>query len=397
MPAGLDRTDRSLLIGALVLLIALAAGTALLTPKKQRTGTGYPSSYANTGDGAKAAYILLSELGYHIERWDHSPTDLPWDAQKTTLILASPFAIPEKEEILALQQFLERGGRVVATGERAAMLLPEAKSFSESKFDLEDPVTYPALIPSPITSGAPQISMIPPEDWHPDRLDQIALYGDKDTAAVILYPVGKGQVIWWASPSPLSNNGIKLSGNLQLFLNSVGEKSTHHILWDEYFHGARGSLFSYISKTPLPWVFVQFAVIALFVLATFSRRYGTIRMPGKIARLSPLEFVDTLGDLYTSGHAGSAAVRVAYQRLRYFLTRQVGLAANATTAELAHAAHATLGWEEQPLLGSLSRAERAARTIGLSDAEALEIVQDLSDYTARLQLRASPIEARQTE
>jgi hypothetical protein len=169
------------------------------------------------------------------------------------------------------------------------------------------------------------------------------------------------------------------------------------ILWDEYFHGARGDFWSYIVKTPLPWVLAQLGVLFAFVLVTYSRRYGTIRMPGKSSRLSPLEFVDTLGDLYTSAHAGSAAVRVAYQRLRYLLTRQLGMPANATVAEIARAAHQTLGWEEQSLLGALARADRNSRTLNVTDDEALEIVQDLHEYTARLEIRNAPEEKRQSE
>src|SRR2546422_4760103 len=36
------------------------------------------------------------------------------------------------------------------------------------------------------------------------------------------YSYGKGQVIWWAAATPLSNAGIRQRGNLNLFLNSVG-------------------------------------------------------------------------------------------------------------------------------------------------------------------------------
>jgi hypothetical protein len=182
-----------------------------------------------------------------------------------------------------------------------------------------------------------------------------------------------------------------------LLLNSIGGMKGKRILWDEYFHGARGDFWSYVGKTPLPWVLVQLGVLFAFVLVTYSRRYGTIRMPGKVSRLSPLEFVDTLGDLYTSAHAGSAAVRVALQRLRFQLTRQLGLPANVTVAELAHVASTTLGWNESSFLGMLARADRNSRTIGVSDEEALEIVQDLHEYTARLEIRNAPEEKRQSE
>jgi hypothetical protein len=239
--------------------------------------------------------------------------------------------------------------------------------------------------------------MAPPVEWHPKPIDHIAVYGNNDTAAVVTYAVGRGTIVWWGSPSPLTNRGIREPGNLALLLNSIGESKGKQILWDEYFHGVRGDFWSYIAKTPLPWVVAQLGVLFVFVLVTYSRRYGTIRMPRKVSRLSPLEFVDTLGDLYASAHAGSAAVRVAYQRLRFQLTRQLGLTSNATVAELARMSGRTLGWDEPSLVGALARADRNSRTLNVKDDEALEIVQDLHQYAARLEVRNAPEKKGQSE
>jgi hypothetical protein len=393
MPSGLDRTDRAILIGAAVVLVVLAIATAMLNPSRQGGRAGYPSSYSTKWDGAKAAYLLLEELGYNVKRWNEPPTALGDDAKNQVLILANPMQLPERDEAAALQRFLERGGEILATGENAAMLLPDAQLFVES--DEVDYVRFPALIPSPLTVGAKEISMTAPFAWRPQGVHQIVVYGNNETAAVVTYSVGKGRVIWWGSPSPLTNRGLKESGNLALFLNCVG--SGKEILWDEYFHGARGDLGSYLAKTPLPWVCVQLGLGLLLIFVTYSRRYGTIRMPGKISRLSPLEFVDTLGSLYGTAHAGSASVRVAYQRFRFQLTRQLGLQTNSPAAEIAKAAHQALGWEETALLGSLLRAERGSRSIELKDTDALEIAQELHDYTVRLETRRTPEEKRKSE
>jgi Domain of unknown function (DUF4350) len=389
MPAGLDRTDRTLLIGAGVLVVILAIATSLLSPSQRGGRTGYPSTYSTSWDGAKAAYLLLGELGYELQRWDQSPSELKDDPEKQVLILANPLQAASSEETAAVRRFLEGGGRIVATGDDVADFLPGGEKFTEMDA-AEGETKFPALLPSPLTSGAPEISMPAPYQWHPANVDQIAVYGSKDTAAVVTYSVGKGTVVWWGSPSPLTNRGIREPGNLALLLNSIGEVRGKRILWDEYFHGARGDFWSYIGKTPLPWVLAQLIVLFAFILVTYSRRYGTIRMPRKASRLSPMEFVDTLGDLYTSAHAGSAAVRVAYQRLRYQMSRQLGLPANAKVAELSRAGSRTLGWEEQSLLGTLARADRNSRTLSVSDEEALEIVQDLYNYSARLGIRNAP-------
>jgi uncharacterized protein DUF4350 len=396
MPSSLDRTDRSILIGTGILVLVLAFATALLTPARRGGRTGFPSSYSTSWDGAKAAYLLLGELGYDVRRWDKAPADLEGDPKNQVLILANPLQPPTAEDVAALHRFLQGGGRIVATGDDVAEFLPGAAKFEETDA-AEGETRFPALLPSPLTAGAPVISMAKPNDWHPVKIDQIAVYGDQDTAAVVTYVVGKGTVVWWGSPSPLSNQGIREPGNLALLLNSLGETKGRQLLWDEYFHGARGDFWSYIGKTPLPWVFAQLALLLVFVMLTYSRRYGTIRMPGKVLRLSPLEFVDTLGDLYTSAHAGSTAVRVAYQRLRFQLTRQLGLTSNATIAELAGLANRTLGWEEQPLLGTLARADRSSRAMVVDDKEALEIVRDLHDYAARMEMRTASTKKGQAE
>ena len=183
--------------------------------------------------------------------------------------------------------------------------------------------TYPALVPSPLTNGAPEITMVAPDAWASSDPSQLGVYGDEADPVVVSYRVGNGNVIWWASDSPLTNGAIRDKGNLALFLNSVGPRSASTVFWDEYYHGERGTLASYFAKTPLPWAGLQIAIVFIAIMFTFSRRAGPARVPAAESRLSPLEFVETLGDLYQSAHASPAAVAVAYQRFRYALSRKL--------------------------------------------------------------------------
>ena len=387
MPHALDSGDRKLLIAAAVLLAVLLIATSLLSPKRLTgTSSNYPSSYSADWDGAKGTYLLLQDLGYHVARWEQSPEEIDGEAQSEVLILTQPLEPPSEEEKSAILEFLQKGGRVVATGWGASRLLPQAAPLSEG-FATDENTKFPALLPSPLMRGAPEISMIPPDNWQPKSASQLVVYGNAETAAVITYQVGKGQVIWWGSSTPLTNGGIRESGNLTLFLNSVGPPDGVRVLWDEYFHGSHGSLWSYLGQTPLPWGAVQFGIVFLAILATYSRRQGPISVPAKTSRLSPLEFVETLGDLYSSAHAGSTAVRTACQRLRFQLTRQLGLPANASDADIAHSASMALAWNEEEFSGTLSRAERAMKAAKLSDADTLKLVQEIFDYASRLELR----------
>jgi len=232
--------------------------------------------------------------------------------------------------------------------------------------------------------------MVAPDEWTAHASSQLAVYGEEDKPVVVSYRVGRGEVIWWASASPLTNGSIREKGNLALFLNSVGPQSSR-VLWDEYFHGARGSLAGYFAETPLPWAALQIVLAFLAILFTFSRRAGPIHVPVGESRLSPIEFVETLGDLYQSAHASPAAVGVAYQRFRLSLSRKLGVPIKAKIPELCRAAAARFGWPEAPLLDTLARSERAMRSLNPDEKEALELVRRLHDYSAQIDGR------RQTE
>jgi hypothetical protein len=396
MPKALDSTDRKLLIGGAVLLaMAVTASTVLSPPKEGGGHTGFPSSYSSSWDGAKAAYDLLQASGYQVERWENEPAELPEDASDKVLILADPLMGASSAEVEALHEFVRHGGRILATGPRAWRLLPEASSFVPGE-PLEEKTTFKARLPSPLAADAPEISMIAPKSWKPQKPGQLVIYGNEETAAVVNYHVESGQVVWWGSSSPLTNGSIQDSGNLALLLNSVGPPKGTHVLWDEYFHGAHRSLWEYFEGTPVPWGMLQVALVFAAILLTYSRRSGTIRMPAKKSRLSPLEFVETLGDLYAAGHAGTAAVRVAYQRLRFLLTRQLGLVTDIPAAAMAKSASEALGWKLALISDTLGRADRATHETTLRDEDSLKLVQELFDYTARLEMRGPRTEERHT-
>ena len=103
----------------------------------------------------------------------------------------------------------------------------------------------------------------------------------------------------------------------------------------------------------MPWAIYQLAVIALFLFLTFGRRSGPPYSPATTSRLSPLEFVDTLGDLYRRAKAGQAAVRVAYNRFRVNLTRRLALPSSVSNMQLDAAVRERLGWKQPGLFDIL--------------------------------------------
>ncbi len=384
MRIALGADDKSLLIVSAVLLVAISLAGVFLAPDRGATLPGVPSTYSTANNGAKAAYLLLSELGYKEERWAEAPTELPEDAENFVLILADPFAPPSSEETTAIQWFARRGGRVVSTGALAAKLLkiPGVVPTQNGNDDWKD---FPARLPGPISRLAPSVSMQAGERWKRSQPEGLEYYGDEEGATVVRFPVGNGTIIWWADSSPLTNYGLKHSSNLNLLLNSVG-KPGGRILWDEYYHGERRGLWSYLERTPLPWALVQGALLALAVIFTFSRRAGPVAVPVEESRLSPIEFVETVGDLYARKRAAAGALEIAFHRLRSLVARRLGVAPEAVPAKAQRAFQEHFGSAEPGLAPALVKCELALEAGDPDEAQVLRLVQELHDYTRRLRL-----------
>jgi hypothetical protein len=92
-----------------------------------------------------------------------------------------------------------------------------------------------------------------------------------------------------------------------------------------------------------------------------------------------------LGDLYRSAQAAPAAVGVAYRRFRFALSRKIAVPATAKLPDISRALAVRFGWQEESLLDTLARSERAMRSINLQDGEALYLIRRLHDYSASLE------------
>lgn len=403
MPSTLDPGDRKLLlIAGAILLLLLVASAVLSPPQDESQGQGIPTTYSTARNGTQAAYLLLGDLGYRSERWERSPLDLPANADGKILILAAPSNFPNKSEREALLDFVRSGGWVIYAGNFPYLFLGTGIVAPPPFTQPARPQgqTFPAIVPSPFTLAASKITLNARNRWADPDASQVPLYGDWEEPVVVTWRLEKGRILWWAAPTPLTNSGILQGENLAFFLgciralrpDSVPRATT--VLWDEYFHGYRGSLWEYFQETPVPWAVLQLGIVALFVLLAFGRRSGPLYAPAVASRLSPLEFVDTLGDLYRRAGAGSAAVRVADQRFRMQLVRRLALAPSISNAQLEAAVRERLSWKQPGLMETLQRAERVAREQDVPSPEALKIVQALEHYEVLFGLKTRPNEEK---
>jgi len=390
MRSAIDPSDRKLLLIAGAVMLVLAAALAIISPPPAEQGSGIPSIYSDASGGAHAAFLLLQELHRSVRPWERPPTDLPQDSADAILILANPEETPSGAEKEALLQFAESGGRIIFTGPRIGDFFLNAGS---SDVPMAKPwATYQANLPSSYTRHAARISLQKQSEWEGNNPSAFALYGDADSPAVVTWSVGDGAILWWAGPTPLTNAGITQGGNLNFFLDAVSEpfadaNEQPEIYWDEYFHGQRATLWAYFQKTPVPWGLLQFALLGLAVLFTFSRRSGPMMMPAVATRLAPLEFVDTLGGLYHRAHAEPAVVAAVYQRFRGTLTRHLRLPMAIPNALLDEAVRGRLGLKDDSFLETLQRADSASHPQKIPPAEALELIQKLENYEEQLGLK----------
>jgi hypothetical protein len=294
------------------------------------------------------------------------------------LILAeSNFPAENAKQVQAkIADFLSRGGRVLATGNEGAYFLPDAKTAAPERFYQKLCFTTPEG-QGPLARVG-KISLADNVRWtalEPKfRVSQLC----GDDAVVVSYNYGAGEAIWWSSPLPMTNRGLKEDASLKLVLASVGG-ADRRVLFDEYFHGQRTSLWDTAKGLPTRQIAWQCAVVAVLVVASFGRRNGPIRLPVRLPRSSPLEFAESMGRLYKKAGATQAAVDGARRRLLKFLEEQCGVPRDvlrSTPQDIVEAVEERLGGRWSALGEHLTQAAEAEHgTVTL--ASTLELVRAL--------------------
>lgn len=399
MPRAARSRDLTIIGVATVAMVVVTAIGAWLSPPQSLDPRG--SSYSTRADGGLAAFLLLKQLGYRVERSFEPLANAPLtqDPAHTTLIITSPRRGPSEQDRRALRRFVEAGGLVLATAADDAFF-PGLKGAHEPDPFTARPKRAPyrvvpaageqAARPDPLTIGAPEIQIAPELIDVPADKTFTPIYESRDEqphAGVMASRLGKGRIVWWAGSTPLTNAHISAPGSLELLLNAVGPRDARLVLWDEYHHGVGRGLWSYVAGTPLWAALLQLLLLAAFALFTVSRRRGPVRVVVDPPRASALEFVFALGALYAKARAANGAVETARARARRLLVSASRLSSRATDAELAAAVSGRFPLPAEPLDTLLSESATAADTPTLSPARALTLHQRLQDLAAAVRGR----------
>lgn len=368
-----------LLLGCAVLVGMIIVVLAMFSPANNDDDPT-PSSYSTAPHGAKAAFELLRQSGYQVERQSEPLTQIEDRVDEyTTLVFAEPFLQNVNASQEAVKTALDKGARVLVTGFAGGLLLPDnavqSNRFPPSPCD-GDANGFSEL------AGSGTIHITPEAFWRQSNPLHQVVYTCQHDAVAVTYKAGKGTVIWWASSLPLENSGLQQADNLVFFLNSIGPPATTHVLWDESLHGDSPSLLSYTRGTPLSLIGWQLVLVAALLLWSYGRRSGPLRPDSIAPRTTQIEFVHSLGSLYQAAGANHTAVSGAYQhfrkRLEHLFAIPQSLSAQAPGMSVALAQH--FGKAAGQLQQTLTDCEQAMTTESLSTKTALERVQALHDY-----------------
>jgi hypothetical protein len=388
MPLTVSET-RGFITGGVGILLMMTLA-AWLSSSNRDQEEGHPSSYSVQRNGGKAAFLLLQQSGYPVERWRSSPAELPGgasgDASDAMLILAGPESYPQAEEYNSIVRFVRRGGRVLVAGTSPERFVPQSSAeFGDLRVGHAE---CKPVAPTHLTRGG-RISQDGDLAWNYSGEAALIHYTDKtDKPVVVSYALGQGEVIWWASALPLTNAGIQDRGNLDLLLNSVGDSK--RILWDEYYHREHRFDAGHHANPAQMWALGQAAFLGILVVFTFSRRNGPLVPLVSESRLSPLEFVETLGNVFQRSRRTQVAVEIALNRFQQMAARRLGIRGNLSPEQivLAMTQH---GLKLSPNVESLVRVSNDAATDpDLTEKRALEHVKALNTAMQLLDPQVSP-------
>jgi hypothetical protein len=379
MPAAGSRQVTAAVVGIVIVAVLSAAAAVLSPPGSEGLPAG--SSLSRDADGTAAAFLTLESLGYTVVRWTEPLSSIAGDPAAIVLVVADPAQAASNGDRRTIQTLVANGATVLVTGCLGASFLTD-RAVAQPLADPEER-KYSPRFRSPLTRQASEISMAAAcgaTDLGPSYLD---LYADGKGPVVRLARIGKGLAVWWAGTTPIENRSIAAPGHLELFLAIIGSQG-RTVLWDEFSHGQRRSLYSYAAGTPLPWLGVQALLIGLVAAAMYARRRAPILERNAESRASSLEFVDSMAGLYARAVMTSDAIRMAHARLRRLLLDVTRLPASTGDEALAAAGAAHVHATESELARALRAGAEAQPGTPVDAAKAVSLVRRLQTYAAAL-------------
>jgi hypothetical protein len=298
----------------------------------------------------------------------------------TVVMLVDPdIRSASTNDFKAVDQILERGGRIVVTGFAGGVLVPGGAAQITTQLNgAACKLTAQGL---GSLAGSGEVWMQPEATWQMNNPIYHADYNCAGSPAVVEYDEHAGHVVWWAGSTPIENGSIARADNLNLFLNAIGSRERHRFYWDESLHGDTKTEWFYARGPALNLLIWGGVVLALLTVLSFSRRRGPVRDVPQPARSTPVEFIEALGSLYSKAGASATAVQLACDRFRRAMGALCGVKAMQMDARaLADVLRRRIPAEAAGLETDLAECESACNDDFLTPKKALALVQKLSRW-----------------
>lgn len=310
-------------------------------PETVDWGTSYDASNA----GFRAAYLILEELKYPVER-----SRRPAAGGEVRWVLF-PTKAGQKEG-RSLADWVDRGGvMLLAVGDEetaahADFPVRVANGRPKPPADLPRGVSVPGML----AEGELASAEVPGGEARSLRAGATEVTGPPGGRVwatldgrplVTVYARGGGEVWLLNRPDVLANVNLRHDDNAvfaaRLADAMLDASPGDRLAFDEYLHGLRDrpDVMDLLFRPPVLGVTLQAGVVLLLAVWHFGARFGPVRTAPPPPRRSKEEFLDAMAELLARKGDRAEAYRTVRDDFRRRLEYELGLPADTPAAEVA--------------------------------------------------------------
>jgi hypothetical protein len=258
-----------------------------------------PSSLSPHPAGAKALFLLLSDLGLNAERLFQPFDTLPRTSHGELMVVAAPSQFDGEKQLL---RWVKQGNRLLYFDSPASPTsrLLTALGVSRDDAPISDSlrgITATQVITQPEKSY--HLSTSAPSHLH---FPQNAELFSGGLARIV---AGEGDVWFFPDAAPLRNEYLDREDNLAFLLHLASGRS--RVLFDEFHHGHIAPAPAQVSVLLVAFVIFLVATALWLTLGALSRavRFGPPLYPDRQTQPSTIDHLRAIGLLYYDNACGS--------------------------------------------------------------------------------------------
>ncbi|MBU4556387.1 MAG: DUF4350 domain-containing protein [Actinobacteria bacterium] len=305
------------LIGIAVALVLAYAGLVRLSQDYYLVDAPAGSVFAAGDDGLRVLYAYLDELKLSrdtLQSFDELP-----DSGTIVVAAAAPLErSPTAYERQVLTDWVKQGNRLVLVGAYADEVVKDVGGSPRNGHQ----ATLEPLLPGVYAQGVGEV-IVDDARLLLDTPAWATHLKDTDGQYLASRVSGKGEIVWMASVSPMSNAGIGRADNARLATLLVATGG--EIYFDEYHHGfvRGGGIWSRMGAGGRSGTLLALAAVALLLWSSARRTGRPIEaMPDRTVRTGA--YIGSLAELYRRAGARKESLESLAGGLRLALVRRHG-------------------------------------------------------------------------